>query len=257
MLPIRLSVVGVLLVGLQAISIAPASAAPCGARDPQTHKAFKGALELNEDEAEVDKAFERDTGKESLLLAFTVSGCRIPSDAAPPTLDVLPRKAIADLPTDAVSLNRATPDTTTFDVVIDVDGGKFDPGSYGALVALRAPYLVTTRTPITVSRSEDSWLIPLCIGVLAALVGFLVFSLKKIFDKKPLKVGAGMVVLAVVIAAGVGAYLALVNYFDQDVWTVEANWKATAAIAFVGGTTGLMAGLLGGMWGGNDNDGGG
>lgn len=38
------------------------------------------------------------------------------------------------------------------------------------------------------------------------------------------------------------------SYWDQDVWTFDANWRATAVAGFTGASTGAIAAVLGTIW---------
>lgn len=233
--------------GVLAAFPAPASAAVCGTTEADSGDTIRGTLALDEEDAVTDRVFHRDTGHKTLSLIFKVGGCVLAADAPQPTLDVIPRKGSEELPANAVSLKRVTPDGSTLDVLIDVDSGRFDPGSYGALVVLRAPEVATTRTPIAVSRSDNRWLIPALIGIVAALAGLALFTLGQVARKATLA-SRRLLALVAGIAAVAGAVVVVVNYTNQEVWTFGENWWSAAVTGFTGATSGVMAGLLGGVW---------
>lgn len=246
-------VLALLFVGGYIVYPASASAATCGKKDPRSGKTVRGVLALDEGQSDTDKAFKQDTGHKTLPLIFKVNGCDLANNAPRPRLEVNPRKGSNELPRDgeAVSIKRVVPDGSTLEVFLDIDSGKFDPGSYGASVVLRAPYINSSRTPITVSRSEDTELIPAGIGALAALIGLLVYSLLQIVNQATLTVAnAKRFVIGVIVVVGVvaGAFIGYLDYHDQVVWTFKDNWVATATAGFGGATGGVMAGLLGGVW---------
>lgn len=224
-----------------------ASAAACGTT-ASTGEVYKGFLALNENTAVTEKQFKRSTGHGTLSLIFRVSGCDLPAEAPPPTMTQLPRQDAVDLDKDAITFESAMLDPHSLEVLLDVDAQKFDPGSYGALIALRAPYIATTRTPITVSRSEDRIWIPLLWGALSAFAGLLFFSLSKFLGRISLNVKPVWLIFAVVVACGSGAAVVYANYADQEVWKLGDNWFAAAGIGFSAGTSGVMTALLASMW---------
>ena len=144
-----------------------------------------------------------------------------------------------------------------------------DPGSYTSFVRIKAPWMKTVATPVTVSRSEDSEWIPLGVGVLGGLCGFFVFwLLRKVHDDDLLVKETWVLWLAAIVSVVVGAGTAFVtNYLNQDVWTVDANALALFIAAFSASTGGVAAGLLTGIYktsvanaaagGGGGGDGGG
>jgi hypothetical protein len=124
------------------------------------------------------------------------------------------------------------------------------PGSYTSFVRIKAPWMRTVATPVTVTRSEDSEWIPLGFGVLGGLCGFFVFwLLRKIHDDDLLVKETWVLWLAAIVSVVVGAGTAFVtNYFNQEVWTVEANALALFIAAFSASTGGVAAGLLTGIY---------
>jgi hypothetical protein len=242
-------VVVVLIAGASAVWAGSASAAPCGSTDPKTGTPLRGTLILNQEQAVTDAVFKRKTGHKTLALIFSVTGCEVATDAPQPALDIGPRKNTDELPDNALPLRRVVPDGTALEVDLNADTAKFKPGSYGALVALRAPYLVTSRTPVSVSRSENRVLIPLGWGALAALVGIFLYSLRFALQRKKPNISVGWGAVVVLVGAAVGAVLVLVSWGAQDVWTFGDNWKSSGVIGLSGATSGVMAGFLGSIWG--------
>ena len=243
------SVAAVLVVLVIGAWPASASAATCGEKDPTSGKTLRGVLALDETQAVIDAAFKRGTGHRTLSLIFKVNGCELADNAARPTLEVNPRKGQDELPADAISIKGATPEESMLEVKLDVDSDKFKAGSYGASAVLRAPYMNSSRTPISVSRSDNRWWIPAGAGALAALAGLLVFTLLQLVGKAKLLITSPLV-LALVGLVGVvaGAFLAYVSYTDQEIWTIRENLVAAATAGFGGATGGVMAGLLAGIW---------
>lgn len=249
MKPLRtFAVLVVLIAGASAIWAGGASAATCGTKDAKTGTELRGTLTLDQENAVTDAVFKRETGHKTLALIFGVAGCEIASGAPAPAFDTGPRKNTDELPDTALSVRRVVPDGTSLEVDLTVDTARFDPGSYGALVALRAPYLITSRTPISVSRSEDSALIPLLYGAIAGIVGLLLFSLTYLAKGQRPNVSVVLGVVIVAVAAGAGAVLVLINWGSQDVWTFSENWKSAGVTGLAGGTTGVMAGVLQSVW---------
>ena len=224
-----------------------AGAAICGTT-ASTGEVYKGFLALNENTAVTEKQFKRSTGQGTLSLIFRVSGCDLPAEAPPPTMTQLPRPDTVDLNKEAIKFESATLDPHSLEVLLDVDAQKFDPGSYGALLALRAPYIATTRTPIAVSRSENRGWIPLLWGALSAFVGLVIFSALKFIGRIALNVKPVWLIFAAAVACGSGAAVVYANYADQEVWTFGDNWLAAAGTGFSAGTSGVMTALLAAMW---------
>jgi hypothetical protein len=124
------------------------------------------------------------------------------------------------------------------------------PGSYTSFVRIKAPWLRTVATPVTVTRSEDSEWIPLGIGVVGGLCGFFVFwLLRKIHNDDLLVKEKWVLRLTAIVSVVVGAGTAFVtNYFNQELWTVDANGLALFVAAFSASTGGVAAGLLTGIY---------
>jgi hypothetical protein len=249
----------VVIAGALAVSAptAPAATAPtCGQVDAKTKTIARGTPTLNEQNAVTDQTFKRDTGHKTIFLSFNLAGCELATDARPPAVEINPRKGTDELPTDAIKLKGATPDGTTLDVKLDVDSAKFDAGSYGGLIVLRAPYMTTSRTPVAVSRSDNRFYLPALLGVIAAIGGLALFNFARKIGGAKLKVGRLALLGVVAIGAVAGAVAVLVNYYNQDVWTMGDNWWSAIVTGFTGATTGVMAGLLGDIWTKSDKAGG-
>ena len=224
----------------------------CGKADSKTGAVAKGMPSLNEQNAVTDQTFKRDSGHKTIFLSFNLAGCELASDAPPPAVEINPSKGADELPADAVTLKGATPDGNTLDVKLDVDSDKFDAGSYGGLIVLRAPYIATSRTPVTVSRSDNRAWLPALIGALAALGGLFLFNFARKLGKAKLKVSRLALAGVAAIGAVAGAVAVLENYYNQDVWTFGENWWSAVVTGFTGATTGVMAGLLGDIWSSDD-----
>jgi hypothetical protein len=212
----------------------------------------KGTLTLDDRSAVTEVAFKRDTGHKTLALTFNVAGCEFAGSEPAPAMTINPRQDIDDVPADAVKLKSATPDGSSLDVLLDVNSDGFDPGSYGGFVVLRAPYMTTTRTPVAVSRSEPRWLVPIAIGLFAAAVAFVFWTITRWISwlgtknrKRPRWGALGVVFGVAVIAGGVAAFT---SWLNQDVWTVDDNGWVTASTAFAAATSGALAGLLANLW---------
>lgn len=248
----RSGTMGLTMVVAASIAFPASSAgATCGQKDATTGQSVRGVLALDETQADTEATFKRDTGHKTLDLVFKVNGCKLAQGLVTPTLDVNPLKGKGELPDGgaAVSIKRVESEPSTFDVLLDVDSGKFKPGSYGATVVLRAPYVDSSRTPVTLSRSDNRWLIPAGLGALAALAALLVVTLLHYFKGPPLAEHKALGLVAVaVIGIGAGALLGFVSYQNQDIWTFKDNWLATATAGFGGATGGVMTGLLGAIW---------
>src|SRR5436305_9757480 len=197
---------------LAAVFASPATAVPCGTIDPKTGATLKGTLTLDQEDAVTDAVFKRKTGHKTLALIFSVAGCELMPGAPAPALDVGPRRNTDELPDGAVAIKRVVSDASTLEVDLDADTSRFDPGAYGALVTLRAPYLVTSRTPVSVSRSESNLLIPLAYGAVSALVAVALDTLRHLVQRQKPKVGLGLVVAVFAAGAAAGAVLALVSW---------------------------------------------
>jgi hypothetical protein len=247
---LRISAVAILVVTTLGIAMpSSAGAVVCG-EATATGEVRKGFLALNENTARPEKHFKRSTGHGTLSLIFRVSGCDLPTDAPPPTMTPLPPPVGEELDKDkdAITFESATLDPHSLEVLLDVDAQKLDPGSYGALIALRAPYIATTRTPVTVSRSENRVWIPLLLGAVSAFAGLLIFSVLKFLGRITLNVRPWWLIFAAAVACAAGAGVVYANYADQEVWTFGDNWQAAFGTGFSAGTSGVMTALLAAMW---------
>jgi hypothetical protein len=125
-----------------------------------------------------------------------------------------------------------------------------DPGSYTSFVRLKADWMHTVATPVTVTRSEDSEWIAAGIGIIGGVSGFIIFSLlRKIHGQNLLITEQWVLWVTAGISIGVGAGTAyFTNYINQEVWTFEANGVALFTAAFSASTAGVAAGLLTGIY---------
>jgi hypothetical protein len=253
--PSILLVVAAICLGLIAECASAASSQKnpqCGTEDPQSNEPVKAVLTLKPDSV-TTRAFKRNKDSGELSLIFGVDGCKLVQSQVPePEVRLLPAKDLDELPDEAVTLASAEVDGAELTVLLDVDPTKFDPGSYGGLLGVRAPaYLAPNRTLIAVSRTETDWWIPLGIAVAGGFVGclWLLVSRNVRIRLKFWKKGrAGVGVLRVVVVciaviaggliAGFGAYL------TQDVWTVDDNGWQTGVTAFLAATAASFASLL-------------
>lgn len=240
-----------LVLGLLGAMFAPqaATAATCG--EPESDAtgagAAKATLTLQEDST-ADVSYKRSTDPKTLLLIFRVTGCELAKTQKDPDFEVVPRKDFDELPAGVITLLRARQDGTELSMRFSVDANKFKPGSYGSLIELRAPYLTLSRTPVSVSRSEDNWLVPFCIGALSGFVAILWFGLLKFFAREKLLIKWPWLIVVVIAGAIFGGLAVASSWWDQDVWSVDANLKAAIAAGVAGATTGAMLGLLGTVW---------
>ena len=224
----------------------PAAAIQCGEVNPQTKKRAKAVLVLDAKQAVTEAPFGRATGTRRLNLEFRVRGCELnPEVEERPEFDVLPK------PDDAQQLDRPilkpekpTLDEASFRQGFVVDAAAFKPGSYSGMLLLDAPYLVTNRTAVTVSRSEDEELIPAGLGALGGLIGILWFMALKLVARNKLAISWWWLLLVMPLAIGAGAYSVLNVYWDQDVWSIDENGWAALKAGFAGASTGAALGLL-------------
>lgn len=232
--------------GVTADSARAQEAPVCGAKEPGMAR-VRTELTLDES-ATTNLKFKRKTSPRDLSLVFMHKGCNLFRLRPPPRVRILPAGETAQLPAAAISLGEVERDAFRLYVRVSVDPLKFEPGTYGGAVILSAPYLAANRTPVSVSRSEDNELKPFGIGALAAIAGVVWFALLKFFARNKLAVSWWWLVPVTVAAASVGGLAALNNYWDQEVWTLDDNVRATVVAAFSGATTGSMAMLLGAIW---------
>ncbi len=226
-----------------------AGAAPCGRPDPEADppsaQALRATLALDEKSSRTILAFKREKDHEAISLVFTVSGCELPAELADPRLLLLTRPGSEDLGDDVVAVKSAEADGSEYVLKVDVDASRFEPGSYDGLIAVRAPYLAPNRTPISVSRSEDRWWLPLLLGAVAGLGGMLWFLGLRRARSVQLKITKPMVYWVVAACMAAGTFSVFVSYWDQQVWSLDENLIGALTAGFTGATTGAMAGLLG------------
>jgi hypothetical protein len=244
------AVAGVLAAVLFASGAHAVAAVRCGDIDPATKTRAKGVLVLDEKQAVTSVAFGRREGSRRLSLIFNVTGCEIePSVQAAPRFDVLPMPGKADqLDESALKASQPVSDGSSYRQKFTVRSADLDPGTFTGVLVLDAPYLASNRTPITVSRSESNWLIPGGLGALAGLAGVVWFLLLKLAAQNKLKVSWRWLVLVIVLAVAAGIYAVLNVYWDQDVWTMNANGWAAAKAGFAGASTGSVAAVLAAIW---------
>jgi hypothetical protein len=227
-------------------SASVAMGATCGEPDtsaePASDRPVRATLTLDDKSSRVALPFKRDNGRQSMTLFFNAAGCDLPTEPTKPRLLVITKSGSGDLK-DAVSVKSVDVDQSEFVLTLDVNAAKFKPGAYDALVSARSSYLASNRTPISVSRSENRLWLPVLLGVAGGLVGFVLFLV--LHAKSELGVRGPILVIVALACLGAGAFAALVSYWDQEVWKLDDNWRATATAGFTGATTGAMVGLLG------------
>ncbi len=227
---------------------APSEAATCGDRDPATQLPRKATLTLDEDSV-ATIAYGRDMDDQTLLLRFRAAGCTFGSDQAAPAVDLLPKQGEEELPGGTVSLLRSRRDGSEFAVRLAVNPARFDPGTYGGFVELSAPDVATTRTPVTISRSEDKVTWPVGMGVIGGLAGLLWLWLLSIAKGALLGRVSVLHYFGVFVAAAVaGVVSVFAQYLDQEVWSVGENGLAALTAAFTGASTGAMITMIGVLW---------
>jgi hypothetical protein len=237
-----------IIVSAALIAAPSASAASeCGSPDPKTQTTARGTLTLDPDSVTA-KAFKADTEPQTLLLRFKVTGCDLPADPPPAETELLAKKGAKDIPDGAITLVHAVADGSEYSLRLTADPSRFDPGAYGGIYELRAPYMVTTRTPIELSRSEDNALVPLGIGVAGGLAGLVWFLLLSLAKGAKTKITRWHYVIVFGAAAVAGALAVYGAYQSQDVWSFSANWASALGAAFTGATTGTMATALVVLW---------
>jgi hypothetical protein len=232
------------LIAVAGINPTPVGATvTCGTSDPKTHATAKATLDLDPDSV-TTIAFKRDTDRQKMLLRFRATGCVLPNDAPDPTVDVLPRQNIKNVPDSVLSLSSAIPDGSDYTLTFLADPNKFSPGTYGGFVEVRAPFLSTARAPISLSRSEDDEVLLVALGVaggIASLVWFLGLHLAR---GAKTKIAWWHYVLGFLAAAVAGIIAVDTAYRAQDVWSFEENAGSALVAAFTGATTGAMVAAL-------------
>lgn len=222
---------------------ATASAVLCGAEDPATGRPAIGRLTLN-GASRTDLVYRRGTAPRAIVLVFDVKGCTLSRTTKPapqvsmtastgPGLD-LPNAALRKPATAFV-------DRQQLEYRYDVVTSKLPPGSYNGTIEVRADYLNTVRTPVSVSRSEPLFLIPIAFGALGGLGGIAWYLIASATAVSETTRKRQAVVLVVGIAAG--GITGLGFWTNQDVWTIGDNAWATVIAGFTGATTGAVTAL--------------
>jgi hypothetical protein len=236
----------IVAVGLAWPTSSSAGLPKCGVKNPKTGRE-RAALTLDS-QSDTTAVYKRKTGKRTLSFIFTASGCDLGTTQPDPAWDVLPKQDADELPDGAVTFKKITPDGKNFRAEFTVDSAKFDPGSYGGIVELRAPYLVTNRVPIVVSRSDPRERLPLLIGAVAGLIAVAWFALTKAASREELAIPWWWVIFVLLAGSAFGAFAVWASWLDQDVWTWSDNKKAAILAGISGATTGSMATILGVVW---------
>ena len=243
-----------LTVCLSAVPAAPAALAQPPQGDlPKCGQGAKATLAFDgqRDEVVTDAAFGRDKDRESLTLIYKVSGCTLTADEAVPQdpPQIFGQKTGDEIPEGAITL-RGEPEFEEASYVVRFNvSSEIDAGSYAGFVQVKAPWLNTVRTPVTVSRSENQIWKPLLLGAAGAVVGFLFFAVARLLKGNDLLVSRTLAIVAGVVSIGAGAVAAFTtNYLGQDVWTWSQNWPETLGAGFSASTSGVMVALLAAVW---------
>lgn len=248
---------------LTAVTAVPASAqntTECGSQNGEGD-VVRGTLSLVGDQSSVNVTYKRSTSARTFLFIYSVDGCRMPATlnceadksgtlkgAGCPVVETLPKGDGKEIPQAAVALKSVRTEPQEMLVRLSIDHDEFDPGSYNGLIEVRTPQATTTRTPVTLSRSENNLWWPIWIGAIAGLVAMLWYFIQKAVANVKRKVSLGWLLVAFLAAAAVGIVSALTAWRTQDVWTLDENGWSTAVAAFTGATTGVMAVLLANIW---------
>jgi hypothetical protein len=223
-----------------------ATAADCGRPDPDGAGTLTGTLTLDAAASTVRSDFGREDGSRTLQLVFNVARC----DArVPPRVSVAPSKDVAEIPSDALGTPRIEALGHEVKITYTVRSDSFDPGTYGSFVTVSDQARLTpTRTPITLSRSESSILVPGMIGLLFGAAGFAVFYWSTRLATQTMNVTWRLLSVGVLIACVAGALSAIVNWLDHDLWVPQDNWQLAAATAFTQSTAGALVVMLGSVF---------
>ena len=242
----------VVITGLMLLSAPPAPASPCRQPDrqntPQNPEAERATLALDERSSKTNLWFKRETGHREISLVFKAAGCELPTPFPKPSLWVLPEQGSWELPAGVLTVKSAEVLGTEFFLKIDVHASKFKPGTYDGKLVIRSPYLSSSRTPISVSRSESRIWIPILIGAITGLAGLIWFALLRGASQAQLTVEPRWLLILSGVCMVAGMVAVFISYWDQNVWTLDENLVASAVAGFTGATTGAMAGLLGVVW---------
>lgn len=254
------------------VGAAPALAAgepECGTTPKGASEPVKATLALagSHPETVTGAVYGRKTGPRPLTLVYTVTGCKLASGLAvpadPPTIGPPKDDKLTTIPKGVIRLD-GDPETDGNQYVVHMQvftappqytdarlhetfSPRFDAGTYGGFVNLKADWMHRTATPLAISRSENRWKSVLLVALLGALGGFLFFMLLHAFSQAKLLATGWRIAIAGVLSVAIGAYVGYTtNYLNQDVWTFGANTIALMTAAFTAATSGqLVTGLLG------------
>lgn len=259
---------GVVLAAAGSVPTAAAQdATVCGKKDDKG-QVVRGTLSLDGDQSTVNVAYKRSASARTYLLIFKVDGCQMPvilncpefrddsgqpvkkgdKPAPCPATAMLPKGGGDEIPHGVVKTRRVQTDPGELSLRMSVAHGDFDPGSYAGAIEVRAPYVATTRTPVTLSRSDSSLFWPMFIGVGAGAVALLWYWIQRAVANVRVRVSRWWVVVALLAGALAGALSAYTAWRNQDVWSLGENGAATAIAAFTGATTGALTVFLGNIW---------
>jgi hypothetical protein len=225
-------------------AVPSAGAATCGLRDEKTGTIPVGQLTLNS-ASRTDVVYKRSTKPRSILLVFDVKGCTLEAGHQPdPDVAVTPTNSPGeDLPEDALTQPTvALRGGREVEYEFPIDPRHLTPGSYFGAIEMRSAYLKTARTPVSVSRSESKWWIPVLYGAAGGFAGIMWFVIVSLASSAlPDKSWWTLLIIGLgVVFGGIGGYL---SWRNQDVWTAADNAWATIGAGFTGATTGALAAL--------------
>ncbi|HYH44038.1 MAG TPA: hypothetical protein VD867_18870 [Burkholderiales bacterium] len=248
------------LTAIAAIPAGAQNATECGGQNGKG-EVVRGTLSLIGDQSSVNVTYKRSTSPRTFLFIYGVDGCRMPASlsckadksgtlkgAGCPVVETLPKGDGNEIPQAAVALKSVRIEPQEMLLRLSIDRDKFDPGNYNGLIEVRTPQAKMTRTPVTLSRSENNLAWPIGIGAVAGVIAMLWYFIQKAVANVRRKVSRGWLFVAFLVAAAVGIVLALTAWRTQDVWTLDENGWSTAVAAFTGATTGVMAVLLANIW---------
>jgi hypothetical protein len=223
---------------------------PCGSIQSEGGAPARATLALNgqSEDLVTDGKFGREGGRRDLTLVYNVTGCDMGDSQAKPQQPpvIYPTKTGEQIP-DGVIVLQGEPeiDGSVYRLHLRAFAEKFSPGTYSGFVQIKAPWLKTVRTPVTVSRSENNLIVPIMWGLGGALIGVGGLLLTAYAKREKLTAPLLAVGLTAVAAVAVGTGVALSSsYFNQGVWTSSANGWALALSALTAATACGMAGLL-------------